>query len=482
MPIYRKLVHMKKTLVFFLLLFLLMPASAAWADVAPPYFPPGANPQPDTETTQVRMAAETVLIDVQNDTRAGSLASARVSADFTMQNLGGVDEQLAVRFPISADNGRGEFPEIADLVVRVNGRQVAWRRANYPALPYADVLAPWAEFDVLFPAAKDTLIQVTYTLQGTGYPPYTAFYYVLETGAGWKNSIGSADIILRLPYAATPQNVVMDMQIGWAFTTPGAVFEGNEARWHFENFEPGGDSVVQNMEFALVSPAAWQTVLKAQQETNRNPGDGEAWGRLGRAYKQIFFMNKGYREDDGGRELYDLSFAAYQKCLEILPGDAQWHAGFADLLVSKSYWESWGQAPTAITLRGIEEIHTALQLAPNDPKVQEIAASIHYMFPQAMLQIGDGYDFPWLTQTPQFSLPTQTSVVVFAPSATATPEAAAFTDTPEPSASDMPAVVMTSPAAPPPSKPPLCASTALVPAAAVVFGMAGALRRRQRGR
>lgn len=471
---------MKKILAFLLLLFLLVPPSAVLADVAPPYFPPGANPQPDTETTQVRMAAETVLIDVQRDTRAGSLASARIRADFTLQNLGSVDEQLAVRFPISADNGRGEFPEIADLVVRVNGRQVAWRRANYPALRYADVLVPWAEFDVQFPAGKDTLIQVVYTLQGTGYPPYTAFYYVLETGAGWKGSIGSADIILRLPYAATPQNVVLDMQIGWAFTTPGAVFEGNEMRWHFEDFEPGEDGVVQNMEFALVSPAAWQAVLKAQQETNRSPGNGEAWGRLGRAYKQIFFMNKGYREDDGGRELYGLSLEAYQKCLEILPGDAQWHAGFADLLVSKSYWESWGQGPTTATLRGIEEIHTALQLAPNDPKVQEIAASIHYMFPEAMPEMENGYDFPWLTQTPLFSLPTQTSVVAFAPLATNTPEAATPTDTPEPSASDTPAVVVTSPAAPPRSKSPLCSSAALAPVAAVVFGGAAVLRRRRR--
>ncbi|NPV87722.1 MAG: hypothetical protein HPY45_17120 [Anaerolineae bacterium] len=473
---------MKKILVFLLLLFLLIPPSAVLADVAPPYFPPGANPQPGAEATQVRMVAETVLIEVQNDTRPGSLASARIRADFTMHNLGGVDEQLAVRFPISASNGRGEFPEITDMVITVNGRQVNWRRANYPALRYADVLLPWAEFDVQFPAAKDTLIQVAYTLKGTGYPPYTAFYYVLETGAGWKGSIGSADIILRLPYAATPQNVVLDMQIGWASTTPGAVFEGNEARWHFEDFEPGEDGLVQNMEFVLVTPAAWQAVLKAQQETNRNPGDGEAWGRLGRAYKQIFFVNKGYREDDGGRELYDLSLKAYQKCLEILPGDAQWHAGFADLLVSKSYWESWGQGPTTVTLRGIEEIHTALQLAPNDPKVREIAASISSMFPEAMLEVEDGYDFPWLTQTPVFSLPTQTPVMVFTPSATSTPEAATPTDTPAPSASDTPAVVVTSPVTPPPSKSPLCASAALVPAVAVIGGMASALHRRRRGR
>ena len=174
---------MKMLVLFAMILILFAFPSTVLADVAPPYFPPGSNPQPDTDTTDVQMTAETVLIEVQNDTRAESLASARITADFTVLNSGTGEEDMAVRFPISIENGRGEYPEIADIAVKVNGRQIPYRQVKYPDPRYQDVEIPWAEFDVKFPAGLETAIQVTYNLQGTGYPPYTAFYYILETGA-----------------------------------------------------------------------------------------------------------------------------------------------------------------------------------------------------------------------------------------------------------------------------------------------------------
>lgn len=410
-----------KRFCFIALLFVLLafPSNAS-ADVAPPIYPPGSNPQPGTEITQVRMVAETVLIEVQKDITPRSLGSARVTADFTMHNLGTADESMAVRFPISGDNGRGEYPEIANLSITVNGNPVRYRRVVYPDIQYwsgEDV--PWAEFDVTFPAGQDVSIQVAYDLNGSGYYPSTAFYYVLETGAGWKDTIGSADVILRLPYEASPQNVVMDLQIGWAETTPGGVFQGNEVRWHFENFEPGENQPVQNMEFALVAPSAWQTVLTARENVVKYPKDGEAWGMLAKAYKQIFLMNKAYRSDAGGEELYKLSVEAYEKCLSLKPDDAQWHAGFADLLANRSMWDSWMRGTTPETFRALEEIHTALQLAPNDPVVREIAQNIVYMIPDGMDQNGSDFDFPWLTQTPTAPPATTTPSPVFEPETSA---------------------------------------------------------------
>lgn len=196
--------------------------SAALADIAPPYNPPGSNLNTGAEITQVRMVAEIVLIDVRKDTMPGSLGRARVTADFTMRNLGDTAESMAVRFPIAANNGYdNSYPEITDVVIKVGEKQVAFRRANYPFRfdrSYMDDIVPWAEFDVTFPVAQDVPIQVAYNLSGTGYsdqPFFTTFYYVLETGAGWQGTIGSADIILRLPYAANPQNVIFD-EIGWA--------------------------------------------------------------------------------------------------------------------------------------------------------------------------------------------------------------------------------------------------------------------------
>jgi hypothetical protein len=400
---------MRRLGFIFLVTLLLAFPSPALADVAPPYNPPGANPEPGSESTQVRMLAETVLIDVKND---GPRGSARIRADFTMRNLGGESESLAVRFPISANNGRGEFPELENLVIEVGGKQITYRRVNYPDVRYPHEGAPWAEFDVTFPAGQNVILQVAYDLSGTGYRPNTAFYYVLHTGAGWKGTIGSADVILRLPYAANTQNVIMDMQIGWALTTPGGEFEENEVRWHFEDFEPGPDSPVTDMEFGLVSPEMWISVLNERANVAANVGDGEAWGRLAKAYKEIFFLSKGYREDAGGMELYRLSVEAYEKCLSIKPDDAQWHAGFADLLIGRSYWDAWMNDPAPDTYRGLNEIHTALRLAPNDPVVLEIAENIRSMLPEGMTISERGYDFPWLTQTPTpLPPPSQTPIV-----------------------------------------------------------------------
>ena len=405
-------INMKKLAIVLLTVMLFTFPSKALADVAPPINPPGSNPQPGTESTQVRMMAETVLIDVQND---GRLGSATITADFTMRNLGSDPESMAVRFPISANDGRGEYPEITNFTVSVAGTQIQYRRTSYPDVEDASQTVPWAEFDITFPVGQDVPIQVKYKLRGSGYAPYTAFYYILESGAGWKDTIGSADIILRLPYEATPQNVIMDFQIGWAETTPSGSFEGNEVRWHFEDFEPGLYQVIQNMEFALVAPTAWQKVLEDRANAAKYPNDSEVWGQLGKAYKSIVLMSRYYRTDEGGEALYQLSIDAYEKCLSLNPNDAQWHAGFAELLAYHSFVDSLNGIVEPDAVRALDEIRIALALSPFDDTVRSIADTIYFMFPQGMSQTESGYDFPWLTQTPTALPPTPTIVPVYDP-------------------------------------------------------------------
>ena len=403
--------------IFLLAAVLLSFPGEALADISPPINPPGSNVQPGGESTQVRMVAEKVVLDVMDDGQEQGLGKAHVTADFIMHNQGSEAETMLVRFPISANNGRGDYPEITGVVVKVDGKTVPTSIASYqrPSYYYSD-LVPWVEFEVSFPPNMDVPISVTYDLQGSGYYPYTAFYYLLETGAGWKDTIGKAEIILRLPYEANPSNVVQDFQIGWADPNPSGVFDGNEVRWLYEDFEPGPYVVVQNMEFALVAPSAWKKVLQAQTEIKASPNDGEAWGRLAKAYKDLFFLGKGYREDAGGSELYRLSVEAYEECLRLKPSDAQWHAGFADLLANRAYWDGWSTGPTQDTFRALAEIHTALQIAPNDAKVQEIAQNIYWNFPDGMTISDTGYDFPWLTQTPTPLPPTATIEPIYDPS------------------------------------------------------------------
>ncbi|HEX5809279.1 MAG TPA: hypothetical protein VFY25_11475, partial [Anaerolineales bacterium] len=412
---------MKQLGFIVLLVILLAFAPAARADIAPPIFPPGSNPQPGAEVTQVRMAAETVVIEVLKDTVRESLGRAHVTADFTMHNIGTVDESMAVRFPISANDGWGRFPEIENVRIMVNGKQVPHRRASYPDIRFMAEDVPWAEFDVTFPAGKDVTIRVAYDLKGTGYYPISSFYYIFFTGRGWKDTIGSADVILRLPYEASPQNVVLDMETGWGGTTPGGVFQGNEIRWHFEDFEPGENDGIQTIEFSLVAPSAWQAVLTARANVERNPDDGEAWGVLGKAYKEAYQISKGYREDAGGQELYNMAVKAYEQCLSLKPGDAQWHAGFADLLAGHAMWDSWRNPKPPETYRALEEIRTALELAPNDPVVREIAENMAYMIDDWMAQNGDDFDMRWLTQTPT-APPPPTPTMVPVDDRTATPQ------------------------------------------------------------
>jgi len=48
------------------------------------------------------------------------------------------------------------------------------------------------------------------TTLGFGYPPHIIFRYILETGAGWKDTIGSGEIVVVLPYEASLENIVFD--------------------------------------------------------------------------------------------------------------------------------------------------------------------------------------------------------------------------------------------------------------------------------
>jgi tetratricopeptide (TPR) repeat protein len=440
------------------------------ADVAPPGHPPGANLEPGAETTQVRMMAETVTLTVLASTPKGSLGQAKVTADFTMRNLGSAAESMRVRFPLASNNGFGEYPEVKDFGVKVNGSPVVMRRIMQEDPQWSSDPVPWAGFDVTFPPNQDVNIQVTYLLEGTGEYPFVAFYYLLHTGAGWKDTIGSADLIVRLPYEANPQNVIFDEHTGWSQTTSGGAIQGQEIRWHFENLEP---DQLDDFQISLVMPSVWQQVLRERVNVGNNPKDGEAWGRLGKLYKEMFFFRKGYRLDAGGRELYGLSVDAYDKAVTLLPNDALWHAGFAELLAFHAWFSSYdGNDVRPELLRAMQEINTALQISPDDPKVKEIAENIYYSFPSdAIQQLESGYDFLWLTTTPDLSTPT------------AVPVEPTFTPPAAPTVTNLPAItetaVLGNEATPVPSSTPvtkanpLCGAGFLIP-----FGVVWLSRRK----
>ena len=401
---------MKRVLTLIVLGVLLGIPSVAHADIAPPAQPPGSSLGPGAESTQVRMLAEKVFKEVQASAPEKSLGQAHVVANFTMRNVGETAESMAVRFPVGSSDGWSHITQLSDLQVKVGDRAVSTRAITGEDPYFGSSSAPWAEFDVTFPPGEDTPIEVRYTLEATGEYPYIWFKYILSTGAGWKDSIGSADIIVQLPYEANAMNLLLPTDRGWLDTTKGGMLSGNSIRWHYDDLEP---TAQDNFEIDLVMPSAWESLLREQQNVAQNPRDGEAWGRLGKLCKEMSFSSrgKGFRSadtlDPGAAQLYQQSLEAYDKAVTLLPDDALWHAGYADLLGYHAYFEAFNGTDTREeAVHSLRELQLALELTPNDPKVQEIAQEIAFFFPKGVQSARDGFIFSWLTATPAGNTPT----------------------------------------------------------------------------
>ena len=158
---------------------------------------------------------------------------------------------------------------------------------------------------------------------------------------------------------------------------------------------------------------------------------------------------------------------AYEKCLSLKPDDAQWHAGFADLLAERAMWDSWMSGTTPETFRALGEIHTALELAPDDLVVREIAQNLTYMIPDGITQDGDDFDFPWLTQTPTGLPPMPTEIPM--EESTATPlSLPVTTDTAQVEPTQAISIQAT-PTPEPQRSTPVCGSAAFLPLMVMVW-------------
>jgi hypothetical protein len=404
--------------------FLTVPVSA---DVAPPEQPPGSNLAPGDVGTQVQMLSETILIEVQTAPWPGvSLSSAvrdwaKVTANFTMFNHGGDDEVMQVRFPLTHPAGYGDgsggYPEIEDIRVSVEGVSVKTTRVTTPS-PLGEDKPPvvWAGFDVTFPANEEVEIEVRYSQRATGYHPQSTFTYILETGAGWKGAIGAGELIVRVPYTASHENVLMQ------YSSAGMRFAGADARWSFEELEPTQED---NLRVTIIEPGYWLAVIGAQGIVDNNPEDGDAWGALARAIKRVTLEYKGWlREDDAGKALYQASVRAYENAVTLKPDVAKWHAGYAELLWHKIWlWPDYS-APEMITI--LEQIQAALEIEPQNEQAWEILNDMRNSAPLAVSFDESGVDYLLLTATVQPS-PTATLEVTSSP----TPPP---TSTPAPSA------------------------------------------------
>ncbi|HSQ16397.1 MAG TPA: hypothetical protein VLM83_01760, partial [Anaerolineales bacterium] len=422
-----------RTILIGLILFsaLLSPGQVR-ADIAPLQLPGGAALDPGDATTMVRMVAETVTLQVAPPNQEPFI-EAQVSAEFTMRNMGDAVEQILVGFPLSCDwcmvDETGYPEEIDDLMVYVNTLQVATRRDELTFQSSSQLLSvSWAVFNVTFPPGEDVFIRVTYTAGGTGEDSnsYRTFLYALVTGAGWYDTIGSVDIIARLPYSANEQNTWFERS-GLTGDSPIIIpaISGNELRWHFEDLEP-----TQDFELTIVHPWQWFSVQVEEENVRLNPQDGEAWGRLGRIYKQMLDDHNSIRMDSVAEEIYARSVEAYEHATTLLPNDPLWHAGYAELLLkhlifSIGFWETWDTRDEdllALT-RVVDEARRSLEIDPDNELALSIIDQVDFTFPGAVRIMDGTVYYPILTSTAgiSYAFAQATSIPTITPRPTATP-------------------------------------------------------------
>jgi len=312
------------SLVLAATVFSIIPPSPTQADVGvQPILPGGSSIKPGEESP-IQMAAELVNIKVRRATEADNAlvklnakyygydfvdvwfkGIAEVEADFTMHNPTSEAVSQIVWFPLasaldkaywSGDRPGEIVPRLESFQVRVDGNPVDYTSSELPNPKGADQPPlPWASFPVTFPAGKDTLIHISYMvpLQPSAKGFDLALYYVYQTGAGWAGPIGRAELILNLPYPASTETLAgMKQSLSLppmylpkpAKLPEGVIFEGNQARWTWINFEPGPED-----DFAiwLLQPEKWQQLEAARAEVRANPNDGQAWLNLAYIYHSL---------------------------------------------------------------------------------------------------------------------------------------------------------------------------------------------------
>lgn len=232
---------------------ILLPLVLALPDIAPnPRHRSGLAVGP-RGTTEVAMRAEVVELTLHED-------HAEVRAVFDLENTADAAQELEVGFPSEAfpieapvDAGLVDGPSpffgsgtIYAFVAEVDGAPV---RSDFKEVDAADtrrVHRHWVCWPMTFAGRQQRRVEVRYQVE-TRDPyhvrPFNALesrelIYVLKTGAGWKDVIGKARIVLRC---------APDMDFARVDTVSPAPTRKGEAEWEWrmESFEPDADVVVR---------------------------------------------------------------------------------------------------------------------------------------------------------------------------------------------------------------------------------------------
>jgi hypothetical protein len=358
------------------------------------------------------MASERVVIEVQ-PAPSPDFAIGKVTADFNMRNTGSAPETMQVRFPLADPSGMGDrsgrFPEVVGFAVSAGGTSLPTTVITTTNPQGDGDPVRWAAFDVTFPPDQDLAINVTYSITSTGYSPSARFAYVLETGAGWNGPIGSADVIVRLPYPATTDNVFQAEDL----TRPGAQLVENEVRWHWDNLEPKSSD---NVYLTTLVPQVWQRILDARTLIIDQAQYAPNYSALAEAYQAAITRRFPIDEGDPFAKLADETM---RQATTLDPNSAPLRATHARLI--------WDQMAVMAGLtqddpnlqRVLSELAVALAIEPQNAEAQALLAEIR-------TNVEGDVTLPTvqLTPTPQAPSPVPPTTV---PSTPTTPPAPADT-------------------------------------------------------
>jgi len=142
-------------------------------------------------------------------------------------------------------------------------------------------------FTLMFPAGKDVQNHRFLHRRRVWVFPLRGFTVIYwKPGAGWKDTIGSIDLIVRLPYPVNHQNVDLTESSGYSETSPTLQSAAGSYAGIMITWNPLAKN---NLQVSLVAPGVWQQILNEKANVIQNPTDGEAWGRLGKLYKTTHY-------------------------------------------------------------------------------------------------------------------------------------------------------------------------------------------------
>jgi len=350
-----------------------------------PILPDGSSVKPEGQTPII-MQAERVTLKVRKATEADNAvvnfdsqmygfdnslvwfpAIAEVEAGFTMKNPTSESVSMTVWFPLasSLEDARWEdhpgevVPTIKRFQVIVDGERVDYKVSEFPNPHGADKPAlPWASFPVTFPAMQAVRIEVSYLLpahrpEAKNSYLVMIFNYIFQTGAGWAGPIGKAELVVNLPYPASPKTIVAMPE--------GGKIKGQQVSWTWESLEPGPED---DFSISLIQPERWEELQADQAAVQAKPRDGQAWLNLCDTYFRLSYT--GWHKNPGFGEVYPaLGLEACQEAARYLPKTTT-NDGRAWLKLCAIYYEL-SKDETYDPALAEQACQEATQLLPGDP-------------------------------------------------------------------------------------------------------------------